>query len=242
MKHTIFPEQNKPLPCFALAGSSFFSSIFSLLLSVTFLGREPESERMAWLTLFGSFFRAWSEQHAFIFWGIVANFMLMLPLGILLGFGRRGLSFWKTVLCAAAVSVCIECVQYLTRLGYFDVDDILTNVWGAAAGSGFCTCIRKLLAEARRGGPPKMGGDIRASASLCRLPAFFRTFSPPHAPGGLKGFFFIFLLIQRRPATPAQLRRCFRPPAQSWKQTFPWKRGNRLPRAPSAVLPVQCRF
>ena len=154
MKHTISPNRiNASLLC---SGRLILLFIyFSLLLSVTFLGREPEPERMAWLTLFGSFFRAWSEQHAFIFWGIVANFMLMLPLGILLGFGRRGLSFWKTVLCAAAVSVCIECVQYLTRLGYFDVDDILTNVWGAAAGSGFCTCIRKLLAEAHRGGHPK---------------------------------------------------------------------------------------
>ena len=175
MKHTVSQNRiNAFLICFGRIILLFI--YFSLLLSVTFLGREPESERMAWITLFGSFRRAWNEQHAFIFWGIVANFMLMLPLGILLGFGRRGLSFWKTVLCAAAVSFCIECVQYLTRLGYFDVDDILTNVWGAAAGSGFCTCIRKLLAEAHRGGHPKWAAIFAPLLPFAAFLLFFGHF------------------------------------------------------------------
>lgn len=128
---------------------------FALLLAVTFLGREQEPERMAWLSLFGSFRRAWDERHDFIFWGIVANFMMMLPLGILLGWGRRGLSFWKVTLLAAVISLCIECTQYMTRLGYFDVDDICTNVWGAAAGCGFCRSMNELSEGIRKARNPK---------------------------------------------------------------------------------------
>jgi len=128
---------------------------FALLLAVTFLGREQELKRMAWLSLFGSFRRAWDERHAFIFWGIVANFMMMLPLGILLGWGRSGLSFWKVTLFAAFLSFVIECMQYVTRLGYFDVDDICTNVWGAAAGGGFCRSINELTEGIRKDRKPK---------------------------------------------------------------------------------------
>ena len=137
---------------------------------------------MAWLSLFGSFRRAWDERHAFIFWGLVANFMMMLPLGILLGWGRRGLSFWKVTLLAAAISLCIECAQYVTRLGYFDVDDICTNVWGAAAGCGFCRSMNELSEEIRKAGNPKW---IRIFAQLLPFALFL--------------VFFGYFLIRLRP-------------------------------------------
>lgn len=124
---------------------------------------------MAWLSLFGSFRRAWNERHAFIFWGIVANFMMMLPLGILLSWGRSGLSFWKAVFFAAVLSFGIECAQYVTRLGYFDVDDISTNVWGAAAGSGFCRSIQELSEGIRKDRNPKW---IRILAQLLPFALF----------------------------------------------------------------------
>ena len=161
----------------------FLLAYFLLLFGVTFLGREPEPERMAWLSLFGSFRRAWDERHAFIFWGIVANFVLMVPLGLLLGWGRRGLSFWKVVLCACALSLGIECTQYVTRLGYFDVDDLWTNVWGAAAGGGFCQCMRELLSGIRQDRNPRWG---KLLACLLPFAAFLL-------------FFCYFLIRMRQP-------------------------------------------
>ncbi len=150
---------------------------FSGLLALTFLGREPEPERMAWLTLFGSFQRAWNEQHNFIFWGIVVNFMMMLPLGILLPLGSKRFGFLKTVFTAAGISFVIECAQYVTRLGYFDVDDLITNVWGAAAGAGFCLSIKELAAAVRKDMRPRCGriaaGLIPFLLFLCFFGYFF---------------------------------------------------------------------
>lgn len=163
-------KNRKKSTAFLLVRIVFLLAYFALLLSATFLNREPEPEHMAWLTLFGSFRRAWDERHAFIFWGIVANFMMMLPLGFLLGWGKRGLSFGKVLLCAAATSFLIECIQYLTRLGYFDVDDILTNIWGAAAGGGFCWSLRELTGSICRERVPRWG---RILAGVLPFTAFF---------------------------------------------------------------------
>ena len=135
-------------------GILFFFYIIAIL-ALTFLGREPEPERMVWLTLFGSFQRAWNEQHTFIFWGIVVNFMMFLPLGILLPCGNSRWGFCRTVLAAFLLSVSIECAQYITRLGYFDVDDMITNVWGAAAGAGFCLSMKELSVAVRKDMAPR---------------------------------------------------------------------------------------
>ena len=136
--------KRKTLAPLSLLRFLFYAVYFMLIFGITFFSREPEPEPIAWLTLFGSFHRAWEERHTFIFWGIVDNFIMMFPLGVLLGWGKRSLSFWEVTFLAAAISLGIECTQYVTHLGYFDVDDILTNVRGAAAGMGGCHSIREL--------------------------------------------------------------------------------------------------
>ena len=136
----------------------FFIICYLLFLFIiTFVGRTPALTPTAWLTPFGSFHRALAEHHTFIFWGLVANFMMMLPLGLLLAWGKGGWHLWQVLLCSAALSLAIETAQYFTRLGYFDVDDLLTNVWGAAAGGGICRSMWELLrgAETERG--PRWG-------------------------------------------------------------------------------------
>lgn len=160
-----------------LIKSFIFILYLVILLALTFGGREPEPERMAWLSLFGSFQRAWNEQHNFIFWGIVVNFLMMLPLGLLLPWGSRSFGFLKTVFTAACLSFLIECAQYITRLGYFDVDDLITNVWGAAAGAGFCLSIKELAAAVRKDMRPRWGriaaGLIPFLLFLCFFGYFF---------------------------------------------------------------------
>lgn len=58
----------------------YLAAIFYL----TLLNREPEPERMAWTTLFGSYRRAWEENHTFILWGLIDNVIMMIPFGFLL--------------------------------------------------------------------------------------------------------------------------------------------------------------
>src|SRR6476661_10898815 len=65
------------------------------------------------------------------------NFILFVPLGILLPLVWRRLRFWNGLLAALAISVGIELTQYLTRPWsnrLADVNDVILNVAGACLG------------------------------------------------------------------------------------------------------------
>ena len=56
-----------------------------------------------------------------------------------LGFGlpwvyKRLRRFWKTLLTAAGLIVCVELVQLVTLLGHCDVDDLILNLIGVSMG------------------------------------------------------------------------------------------------------------
>lgn len=122
----------------------------AVIFYLTLLNREQEPQRMAWLTLFGSYRRAWEESHEFILWGLVDNVIMMMPLGALFPWVNRKLRLLPVVLIAFALTMFIESTQYLTRLGYFDVDDIWNNLWGAVIGYGIFSCLEE-WAGARKG-------------------------------------------------------------------------------------------
>ena len=63
------------------------------------------------------------------------NILLFVPLGFLLPrvFPRLQ-SLAKTLLCTAAIILCVEILQLFTLLGYCDIDDLILNTLGAAIG------------------------------------------------------------------------------------------------------------
>lgn len=65
----------------------------------------------------------------------VGNFLLFLPMGVYLPSAFAGMRSFKALLKAVFLAVLlVETAQLLLRVGSFDVDDILLNVSGAAAG------------------------------------------------------------------------------------------------------------
>ncbi len=66
--------------------------------------------------------------------GILINILIFIPLGYLLPAVFPQIR-WGHVICIGfAVTVSIETVQLFTKLGMFDLDDILNNVIGTVAG------------------------------------------------------------------------------------------------------------
>ncbi len=126
-----------------------FWAYLAAVFYLTLLNREPEEQRMAWTTLFGSYRRAWEENHAFILWGLIDNVIMMIPFGLLFPWLHERIRLGRTMAAAGLITVFIESTQYLTRLGYFDVDDIWNNLWGTAIGYGIY-CSFKEMAGARR--------------------------------------------------------------------------------------------
>lgn len=66
---------------------------------------------------------------------LVGNVLIFLPFGMLVPFlTKRFKQFWGVVLLTFELSVLVEVVQLVTKVGSCDVDDILLNTIGGMLG------------------------------------------------------------------------------------------------------------
>ena len=68
--------------------------------------------------------------------GVVLNILLFIPFGYLIPmvWPQKKWTWWKIMLLGFAASFCIEIIQFITRLGFADVDDLMNNTVGAGIG------------------------------------------------------------------------------------------------------------
>ena len=80
---------------------------------------------------------------------LLGTLLLMLPVGYLLP-QLLPLTAVRAVLLGAGVSLCIELIQLITRLGMFELDDLIYNTLGVALGYGLLVCMEKRTGERLR--------------------------------------------------------------------------------------------
>ena len=77
------------------------------------------------------------RSHAFI--NLAGNVVMFVPLGFFIPYVfRKADSFRHSMIYALITIVCIEIIQLVTLLGSLDVDDLILNMIGAAAGFAVC--------------------------------------------------------------------------------------------------------
>lgn len=111
-------------------GIYLFAGYCFMVMAIALLTREPGSRTKVDLIPFSTFF---NSPRAMAY--VVENVLMMIPLGIFLPglFGR----FRNGGRCLAAGFLCsavIECTQFVTGRGFFQTDDIITNVIGTGIG------------------------------------------------------------------------------------------------------------
>ncbi len=70
---------------------------------------------------------------------LAGNILIFMPMGFFvtaLFYRMRGV--FKITLFAFCISICIELIQFFTKLGCFDVDDIILNTIGGLIGGVIC--------------------------------------------------------------------------------------------------------
>ncbi len=65
---------------------------------------------------------------------LVGNIALLVPIGFLVPFVYRNMTWKKTFILAAASGLAIEVVQTLLHVGIFDIDDVILNAFGVMIG------------------------------------------------------------------------------------------------------------
>lgn len=85
------------------------------------------------------------RNNEYIITELVLNILLLIPLGLIVPIVSKCFRYcWKAVLLGLSISLLIEVTQLFTRLGCFELVDLLNNTLGTWIGFGlFCKYVNK---------------------------------------------------------------------------------------------------
>ena len=69
-----------------------------------------------------------------VFANLAGNILIFVPYGFFISIASRSRGFFKTLFFSMGLSLCVEITQLFSRVGSFDVDDILLNTVGGVVG------------------------------------------------------------------------------------------------------------
>lgn len=115
-----------------LYGISIF--YIGILLGAVFLNRNA-LYGAANLHIFSSYREAYNKMELSLVRNIILNILLFVPFGFLLPIYTDKLKkLYKVVLLGFLVTLIIETIQYIARIGIFEIDDIFNNTIGVLIG------------------------------------------------------------------------------------------------------------
>ena len=111
-------------------------TIFLLYLMFLGFGREQHEANIVRLLPFVStiLFVQNSTSWESIIINLFGNIIMFIPFGFLGGLNAKYFSFKKLIVDFLSALIIVEALQYLTRLGVFDIDDLALNSLGAWIG------------------------------------------------------------------------------------------------------------
>lgn len=65
---------------------------------------------------------------------LFGNVLIFVPFGFIEPLASKKRSFWATLVDGCLVSLSVEIFQFVTKVGRFDVDDLMLNTTGVALG------------------------------------------------------------------------------------------------------------
>lgn len=105
-----------------------------ILLGAVFLNRGSLYGN-ANLHIFSSYLEAYHKMDISLFRNIILNILLFVPLGFLLPiYSDKLKKSYIVILIGLLTTLLIEYLQYITRMGIFEIDDILNNTVGTIIG------------------------------------------------------------------------------------------------------------
>lgn len=81
-----------------------------------------------------------------VFTNLAGNILIFVPFGFFISMASTARGFFMTLFYTFSLSLCVEVFQLITKVGSFDVDDLLLNTIGGILGYLFfliCNMIRR---------------------------------------------------------------------------------------------------
>ena len=146
-----FGVRYAPTACIVAAGAVLFMGLVVLCLKRYFvLSRRMEAfvDKMSGASF--ELFRTFRDTF-FVRKQIYENVLMFVPYAVLLyGLAKVFRRWWRMLLIGAGSSLLIEMTQWVTRTGYFEVDDILTNTVGMMIGYVGCWMAEMIFRRLRK--------------------------------------------------------------------------------------------
>ena len=83
----------------------------------------------------------------FHFSEVIDNVLIFIPVGVYLSLLFKKMSFWRRTALVFAISLVLECPQYILAVGRFDITDLITNTLGGIVGIGLCLIGRAFFCD-----------------------------------------------------------------------------------------------
>lgn len=65
---------------------------------------------------------------------MIANFVVFVPLGLLLGVNFKRINIWRKLAFVFSFSLIAEVIQFVLAIGATDITDVMTNTFGGLFG------------------------------------------------------------------------------------------------------------
>ena len=132
-------EKSRPHPLAVLLFISYLLLLFYLLFFSENYGRTMDSGYRYNFEPFKEIKRFWSNSDALgwnsVITNLAGNIVAFAPFGFFLPmFCKAGRNIFGCVILTALFSLSVEAVQLFTKVGAFDVDDIILNAVGGLVG------------------------------------------------------------------------------------------------------------
>lgn len=128
--------------------------IYFLLFSDWYGRTGSAKEYRCNLILFKEIARFWEYRSTLgtfaVFTNLCGNILIFMPFGFFMPMASKNRSFLLTLFYSFSVSLCVEIFQFFTKVGSFDVDDLLLNTIGGILGYIMfvvCNAIRRSYAD-----------------------------------------------------------------------------------------------
>ena len=117
----------------------YIAFLFYFLLLSDWYGRSGEMREYHYnFILFKEIKRFWIYREQLgtfaVASNLLGNVLIFVPFGFFMPMASRYRSFFTTVFYSFGLSLCVETFQLITKVGSFDVDDLLLNTIGGLAG------------------------------------------------------------------------------------------------------------
>ena len=128
--------------------ATMFIGYIIMVIGVTFLNRRSGIYGSANFLFLSTYIEAWNSFNLRNWQFIILNILLFIPLGIFLPvIHKKFNNIIRTLFVSLIITLMIECLQYLTGFGIFDIDDIFNNILGTVVGYSIKMSIAEILSK-----------------------------------------------------------------------------------------------